>query len=155
MVVATEREVIKAALQRPGLTGPAFDALEPLHFALPVHRELHAAIIASGGVSSAGDVGAWITRVATAVTSEETRRLVPSLAVEPLRYEGDGEEHYIATLIDRLQEVHVTSRIRDLKARVQRTNPVTEADVFQRLFGELISLEERKRQLRERSLGPA
>ncbi len=155
MIVATEREAIKAALQRPGLAGPAFDALEPVHFSAPLHRDLQAAIAAAGGVCSATDVGPWITKVATALTSDEARRLVPALAVEPLRYEGDGEEHYIATLIDRLQEVHVARRIRDVRARMERTNPVTDQDAHLRLFGELISLEERKRQLRERSLGPA
>jgi DNA primase len=155
MIVATEREAIKAALQRPGLAGAAFDALEPMHFSLPLHQELHAAVVAAGGVCSATDVGAWITRVATAVASDEARRSVPALAVEPLRYEGDGEEHYIATLVDRLQEVVVTRRIRDVRARMQRTNPVTEQELHSKLFGELISLEERRRQLRARSLGPA
>jgi DNA primase len=155
MAVAAEREAIKAALQRPGLTGPRFDALEAAHFSTEVHRELREAIATAGGVCSATDVPGWIARVATAIRSDETQRLVPALAVEPLQYEGDGEEHYIATVVDRLQELHIARRIRDLKARVQRTNPVTEGETFHRLFGELISLEERKRQLRERSLGPA
>jgi DNA primase len=81
--------------------------------------------------------------------------MVTALAVEPLRYEGEGEERYIASVVDRLQELQVARRIRDVKAMVQRTNPVTEAEKHLRLFGELIALEERKRQLRERSLGPA
>jgi DNA primase len=155
MALAAEREAIKAALQRPGLAGPAFDALEPVHFSGAEHRELLAAIASAGGVGSATDVSGWIARVTTATASDEVKRLVPALAVEPLRYAGDAEENYIASLVDRLQELHIARRIRDVKARVQRTNPVTEADVFQRLFGELISLEERKRLLRERSLGPA
>jgi DNA primase len=153
--LAAEREAIKAALQRPGLAGPAFDALEPMHFTAGPYRTLREAIAAAGGVCSATDVAAWITRVATATQPDELRRMVTALAVEPLRYEGDGEEYYIASVVDRLQEMDVSRRIRDVKARVQRTNPVTEAEAFQRLFGELIALEERKRQLRERSLGPA
>ncbi|MDQ1649777.1 MAG: primase [Frankiaceae bacterium] len=153
--ISAEREAIKAALQRPGLAGPAFDALEQIHFTHPVHREVLEAIVAAGGVGSATDVGAWIARVATGVASDETRRLVPALAVEPLRYAGDGEEHYIASVVDRLQELHISRRIREVKARFQRTNPVTEADVFNRMFGELIALEERKRQLSDRSIGSA
>ena len=97
----------------------------------------------------------WIARVATAVDSDEGKRLVPALAVEPLRWEGDGEEHYIASVVDRVQELHMARRIREVKARMERTNPVTEQEVHLRLFGELIALEQRKRQLRERSLGPA
>jgi len=60
-----------------------------------------------------------------------------------------------AALLDRLQELHIGRRIREVKARFQRTNPVTEADVFNRMFGELIALEERKRQLSDRSIGSA
>jgi DNA primase len=155
VAVDREREALKAALQRPGLAGPAFDALEPVHFTFPLHRELHGAIIAAGGVRSATDVGAWIARVATFVESDEAKRLVPALAVEPLRWEGDGEERYIASVLDLVQEQHTTRRIREVKARMERTNPVTEQEVHLRLFGELIALEQHKRQLRERSLGPA
>jgi DNA primase len=153
--VSLEREVIKAALQRPGLAGPAFDSLEPVHFTAGVHREVHEAIVAAGGVGSATDVGAWIARVGSAVASDETRRLVPALAVEPLHTEGDTEEYYVASVIDRLQELHLGRRIHEVKARFQRTNPLTDAEAFNRMFGELIALEERKRQLSQRSLGTA
>jgi DNA primase len=153
--VTAEREAVKAALQRPGLAGPAFDALDPAHFTDPLHRELFGAIAQAGGVCSAADVSGWIARVSTVVESDEARQLVPALAVEPLRWDGDGEEYYIASVVDRVQELHTSRRIRDVKARMERTNPVTDQEVHLRLFGELISLEERKRQLRERSLGPA
>ncbi|HSP38487.1 MAG TPA: DNA primase [Frankiaceae bacterium] len=153
--VTAEREALKAALQRPGLAGPAFDGLEPLHFTSPLHRELFGAMVQAGGVCSATDVSSWIARVSTVVESDEGRQLVPALAVEPLRWEGDGEEYYVASVVDRVQELHTSRRIRDVKARMERTNPVTDQEVHLRLFGELISLEERKRQLRDRSLGPA
>jgi DNA primase len=155
VAVAREREALKAALQRPGLAGPTFDALEPVHFTLPLHRDVHAAIVASGGVCSATDVGAWINRVTAAVGTEEGQRLVPALAVEPLYTEGDTEERYIVEVLDRIQELHMTRRIREVKARMERTNPVTEQEVHLKLFGELIALEQNKRQLRERSLGVA
>jgi DNA primase len=146
---------MKAALQRPGFAGPAFDALEPVHFTSPLHRELFDAMTRAGGVQSATDVASWISRVSASTDSDEVRRLVPALAVEPLRWDGDGEEYYIATVVDRVQELHTSRRIRDVRARMERTNPVTDQEVHLRLFGELISLEERKRQLRDRSLGPA
>jgi DNA primase len=153
--VTAEREALKAALQRPGYTGPAFDALEPIHFTSPLHRELFEAMVRAGGVGSATDVSSWISRVSASTDSDEVHRLVPALAVEPLRWDGDGEEYYIATVVDRVQELHTSRRIRDVRARMERTNPVTDQEVHLRLFGELISLEERKRQLRDRSLGPA
>jgi DNA primase len=156
-VVSLERQVLKAALQRPGISGPAFDDLQADHFSTPVHRELRDAIAKAGGVRSAASVSEWIDRVTGATVTEETQRLIPSFAVEPLPCEDNDEQAqaYIAGVIDHLQELHIERRIRDVKARVQRTNPVTEVEVFNRLFGELISLEERKRQLRDRGLGPA
>ena len=45
-------------------------------------------------------------------------------------------------------------RIADLKSRLQRTNPVDHPVDYNRMFGELVALEQHRRTLRERAVGP-
>ena len=47
----------------------------------------------------------------------------------------------------------VTGRIRELKSRVQRVNPVANRDDYLTLAGELFSLEQHARALREQAVG--
>jgi DNA primase len=44
-------------------------------------------------------------------------------------------------------------RIEQLKSRLQRTNPVDEQAAYNRMFGQLMALEQRCRELRERIIG--
>ena len=44
-------------------------------------------------------------------------------------------------------------RIADLKSRLQRTNPVEHATDYNRMFGELVALEQHRRNLRELAVG--
>ena len=44
-------------------------------------------------------------------------------------------------------------RINDLKSRLQRTNPVEHAGEYNRMFGELVALEQHRRTLREKAIG--
>ncbi|WP_239330257.1 DNA primase [Frankia sp. CiP3] len=158
-VVAVEREVLKVALQYPGLAGPAFDTLPAELFTVPAHRAVRTAMMTAGGVyaglSAAGDVAGWVSLVATAAGEDALRRLVTGLAVEAVFCDRDVDDRYVDEQLSRIQELHVTRRITELKSRVQRLNPVTDAETFKRAYGELIALEQHKRQLRERGLGAA
>lgn len=53
----------------------------------------------------------------------------------------------------RLQWGSVTARIRELKSRIQRINPVNNKDEYFATFGELLSLEQHARALREQAAG--
>jgi len=154
-----ERETLKTALQYPGLAGPLFDALEADVFTLPEHRAVHGAIAAAGGVSAglvaAGDVPAWVGSVVAAAVHEPAIRLVNELAVEPMLVDHEVDDRYIGDQIARVRELAVTRRIAELKSRVQRLNPVTDPAGFNRDYGELIALEQLKRELRERGTGAA
>jgi DNA primase len=86
---------------------------------------------------------------------DELQRFIMSLAVENLFIDRDVDDRYVNEQMSRVQELHVTRRITELKSRVQRLNPVTDAETFRRAYGELIALEQHKRQLRERSAGAA
>jgi DNA primase len=153
VVVSTEREVLKVALQMPAVVGPAFDALEPVWFQIPAHRAVRVGIAAAGGTASAVSGPAWASAVADHVDDDaDARRLVHALAVEPLQAVGTAEA-YADMLVARLEEMEVARHVAALKSRVQRINPLDNPDDHSRLLGELWTLEAHHRRLRERAIG--
>jgi DNA primase len=76
-----------------------------------------------------------------------------ALAVEPLLSTGDPTMAYVAAHVYRLQEVTAMRRIANLKSKLQRTNPVEHATEYNRMFGELVALEQHRRTLREKAIG--
>ncbi|MFJ8690168.1 DNA primase [Micromonospora wenchangensis] len=148
-----EREALKLALQEPVLAGPMFDAVEAAEYRHPVHVEVRTAIAAAGGVAVAAGGAVWIEAVRDACTDLAAQALVGELAVEPLRLDGEPDPRYVSITMARLQWGSVTARIRDLKSKIQRINPVTQKDEYFALFGELLSLEQHARALREQAAG--
>ncbi|WP_018503368.1 DNA primase [Parafrankia discariae] len=157
--VIVERETLKLALQYPGLAGPMFDTLSTDLFTVPAHRAVRESIATAGGVCAglytAGDPSGWVAAVVDATPDEELRRFVLSLAVEGVLCDHDVDDRYVDDQMSRVQELHATRRIRELKSRMQRLNPASDTDAFNRAFGELIALEQHKLQLRERGVGAA
>jgi DNA primase len=148
-----EREALKLALQAPVLAGPMFDALGPDAYANPVHVAIREAIAAAGGAGSAVSGAVWIERVRDECTDLAGKALVGELAVEPLHIDADPDPWYVAVTLAKLQLGAVTTRIREIKSRVQRINPVTSKDEYLALAGELFSLEQHARALREQAVG--
>jgi len=148
-----EREVLKLALQRPALAGPIFDGLDASCFTAPAYAAVRDAITAGGGAASAVGGTAWIERVQAAAETDSVRDLVTELAVEALQTNDEDDPRYAASLLARVQEMHLTRQITDLKSKVQRVNPVDSPEEYNRLFGELIVLERNKIGLRERAMG--
>lgn len=146
--LTVEREALKGALQCPAVAGPMFDATEPAMFLDPAHRGLREAISRAGGTSTATSVPAWVAAVSEAAADDSVRSLVTSLAVQPLQYEGDTEHRYVSSVVVSVHEREVTRRVAEVKSRLQRTNPELETEAYNRLFNELIVLEQRKRELR-------
>jgi len=146
--LTVEREALKGALQCPAVAGPMFDATEPAMFLDPAHRGLREAISRAGGTSTATGVPAWVAAVSEAAADDSVRSLVTSLAVQPLQYEGDTEHRYVSSVVVSVHERDVTRRVAEVKSRLQRTNPESETEAYNRLFNELIVLEQRKRELR-------
>ena len=52
-------------------------------------------------------------------------------------------------MLTRLEELDVSRRIAQVKARLQRMNPVTEETEYNRTFGDLVALEQRRKWLIE------
>jgi DNA primase len=148
-----EREALKLALQVPVLAGPMFDALAPESYLNPVHQAVRAAIEAAGGAASATAGAVWIERVRDACGDLGAAALVGELAVEPLRIDAEPDPRYVSITLARLEWGAVTNRIRDLKSKVQRVNPAANKDEYFTLFGELLSLEQHARALREQAMG--
>ncbi|MEU8264561.1 DNA primase [Micromonospora sp. NPDC048999] len=148
-----ERESLKLALQEPVLAGPMFDAVEAGAYRHPVHVTVRAAIAAAGGVAAATGGAVWIEQVRDACDDLAGQALVGELAVEPLRIDGEPDPRYVSVTLAQLQWGSVTGRIKDLKSKIQRINPVSHKDEYFGLFGELLSLEQHARALREQAAG--
>ncbi|MEV0431073.1 DNA primase [Micromonospora sp. NPDC050495] len=148
-----EREALKLALQEPVLAGPMFDAVEAGEYRHPVHQVVRAAIAAAGGAATAAAGAVWIEQVRDACADLAAQALVGELAVEPLRIDGEPDPRYVSITMARLQWGSVTGRIKDLKSKIQRINPVSNKDEYFALFGELLSLEQHARALREQAAG--
>lgn len=148
-----EREALKLALQQPVLAGPMFDAVEASEYRHPVHVAVREAITAAGGAAAAPGGAVWIESVRDACADLAGQALVAELAVEPLRIDGEPDPRYVSVTVARLQWGSVTARIKDLKSRIQRINPISNKDEYFALFGELLSLEQHARALREQAAG--
>jgi DNA primase len=148
-----ERETLKLALQVPVLAGPMFDALGTEMYSHPVHLAVRAAIADAGGTASAVGGAGWIEAVRDACTDLGAKALVGELAVERLFLDGEPDLRYVSISLAKLQWGPVTNRIRDLKSKVQRINPVANKDEYLALAGELFSLEQHARVLKDQSVG--
>ncbi len=152
--LAVEREALKVVIQRPALVGPAYDAVEPDAYTAVGYARIDTTVAAAGGVHAAGAGGpAWVAALRAAAPDDAGRDLITELAVEPLRAATEPDERYARSVTARLRELAVTRRVVELKSRLQRLNPVEAPDDYNRLFGELVALEQHKRALREQAIG--
>ena len=103
---------------------------------------------------------AWLEAV-LAQGNSEIRPLVTELAVEPLelpRRTGRGgervdteEARYVTSIIAGVRLALVEAQVAELKARLQRTNPVEEEEAYHQLFGDLVPLEQYRIALRNKA----
>jgi DNA primase len=94
-----------------------------------------------------------VTAVQESAETDSVRELVTELAVEPMQSREDDDPRYAEALLVRLEEMALTRRVQELKSRLQRLNPVEQAEDYNRMFGELIVLERQKKGLREQAAG--
>jgi DNA primase len=148
-----EREALKLALQVPVLAGPVFDSIDATAYVHPVHAAVREAIAEAGGASGSTGGPGWIEAVRDACADLAAKAAVGELAVEPVRVDGEPDPRYVTVQLARLQLYAVSRRIAEVKSRVQRINPVTNQDEHLQLFGELVSLEQHARALRDQASG--
>ncbi|GLY01558.1 MULTISPECIES: DNA primase [Actinoplanes] len=144
-----EREALKLALQYPGLAGAMFDTSEPDDFSDEILRSIRIAIASVGGTTSANTGATWIEAVREAAGDLGAKALVGELSVEPVRVDREADPSYVSQQIAKLQIPRVLSRIRDIKSKIQRMNPVKNRDEYFALAGELFPLEQHAKALRQ------
>lgn len=148
-----ELEALKLAIQRPALLGPEFDVLGAGAFTVPEHAALFALVASCGGTAAGGPGGRQWVETLLAAASEDLRPLLTRLAVDPVKVETNVEERYGMAVLAKLQEVTVGRQLDALKATMQRLNPVDQVADYNRMFAELVALEQQRRVLRERAAG--
>ncbi|CAN5890823.1 DNA primase [soil metagenome] len=144
-----EREALKAVVQHPQLVPdpPGLDANYCHH---PLLHAVWTAVVAAP--LPRGAEAGWFDGVRERA-GDAAASVLSRLAVEPLRTAGEPDARLVAALLARLQELTAARRIEEIKSRLQRTNPVEQASDYNRMFGELVALEQHRRQLRERAIG--
>jgi len=155
-VINLERQALKLAIQRPALLGPAFDGLGPDVFTAPAHRSVRDLIAGCGGVAAAGPAREWVDRLLDAAPNDKARLFLTRLAVESVEAPGADAEpdvRYADDVLSRIEELAVSRQIAVVKARLQRMNPVSDQSDYNRLFGDLVALEQRRKLLLERTDG--
>jgi len=155
-VVQVEREALKLAIQRPALCGPAFDAIDRVAFTAPRHAAVMDLVTACGGTGGAGNAQEWAALLRQAAPDDRTRSFVTQLAVEPLRVpraDGEPDARYADAVLARVEELAVSRSIATVKSRLQRLNPVDGQAAYNRTFGDLVALEQRRKALLEKAAG--
>ncbi|MEO5711843.1 MAG: DNA primase [Nocardioidaceae bacterium] len=148
-----ERETLKLVVQHPQAVGRMAKDVDGADFTHPTYRAVWDAVTAHGGPSSAPDGEVWVGKLRDSITAPGVGQALSALAVEPLLSSKEPTTAYVAAHVFRLQEVTAMRRIADLKSRLQRTNPVEHATEYNRMFGELVALEQHRRTLREKAIG--
>ncbi len=153
-VVLVEREVLKLAVQRPALCGPEFDALGADAFTAAVHNAVFTLIAVCGGTAGvSSSPRQWAARLREEAPNERAQTFVTALAVERLQIDGEPDARYAEIILAKVGELAVSREISALKARLQRTNPVEEQASYNRMFGDLVGLEKRRKALLDRGAG--
>jgi DNA primase len=148
---AVERETLKLALQSPSLAVDRLAEVEAADFTHPTYSLVWQTVEAAGGVGAAGDD--WVSTLRAKSHDIEASSVITALAVEPVLSGGEVTPGYVESNAARLRELTALRRIEQLKSRLQRTNPVEKPTDYNRLFGELVALEQHRRSLRERAIG--
>jgi len=152
-VLRVEREALKLAVQWPALCGPEFDALSAAAFTVPVHGAVAGLIAGCGGVVSAGRARDWVAALIEAAPDDRARAFVTELAVERLQVAGEPDEKYADMVLATVGELAARREIATIKAKLQRTNPEDDQPAYNKMFGDLVALEQRRKWLLGRATG--
>ncbi|HEX6487130.1 MAG TPA: DNA primase [Nocardioidaceae bacterium] len=150
---ALERETLKLVVQYPLSVGRMAKDVDAHDFTHPTFRAIWEAVAALGGPAAAPDNEVWVSKLREKISDQVAAQALNALAVEPLLSVKEPDEGYVAAHVYRLQEVTTLRRIAEVKSKLQRTNPVEHATEYNRMFGELVALEQHRRNLRERAIG--
>ncbi|MFI9598457.1 DNA primase [Streptomyces sp. NPDC004069] len=150
-VFATERELLKLALQRPELVSPAFDAYGMDEFTAPPYAAVRQAILDAGGAEyGVGDPQEYLARVREAAPDDTVRATVTELAVEAILLRREVDEAYVGAQLVTVRRRAVERRIRDLQSTVARLGTGGDPAQLASAQNELWILQQYDQALRER-----
>jgi DNA primase len=143
-ILVLEREVLKIKLQYPSLI-PNWNELESNAFSYEKYGMLAKEL--------AHKIEPDAAKFIDSLQDEELKSLVTELIVEPIRLDREISEKYVTSVFARLREVAITRSIAEIKSKLQRLNPVENADEYQAIFTELVGMEGKKRAQKELAVG--
>ena len=150
---ALERETLKLVLHHPATVGRFARDLDANDFTHPTYRAVWEIIAKEGGVEAGASDPGWAPRLRDHATEPATSSALSALSVEPILSAKEPDTAYVHAHVFRLQELTAMRRITDLKSKLQRTNPVEHSAEYNRMFGELVALEQHRRKLRDLAMG--
>ncbi|GAA3524860.1 MULTISPECIES: DNA primase [Streptomyces] len=119
-VYATERELLKLALQRPELVSPAFDAYGIDEFTAAPYAAVRQAIMDAGGAEyGLQDAQEYLVRVRDAAPDDQVRAMVTELAVEAIM-RRTVDENYAGEQLVTVRRRAVERRVRDVQSQLTR-----------------------------------
>jgi DNA primase len=152
-VFATERELLKLALQRPELVSPAFDAYGVDEFTAPPYAAVRQAIMDAGGAEyGTQDPQEYLIRVRDAAPDDTVRAMVTELAVEAIllhRGVKEVDETYAGAQLVTVRRRAVERRIRDITSRLTRLGTQADPAELTAVQNELWVLQQYDQSLRE------
>ncbi|MEV3859071.1 DNA primase [Streptomyces sp. NPDC050095] len=149
-VYATERELLKLALQHPHLVSPAFDAYGIDEFTAAPYAAVRQAILEAGGAEpGAGDVHEYLVRVREAAPDDAVRAMVTELAVEAI-HRKTVDEAYAGEQLVTVRRRAVERRIRDVQGTFTRLGSTGDPAQLAAVQNELWVLQQYGQALRER-----
>ncbi len=152
-VYATERELLKLALQRPDLVSPAFDAYGIDEFTAPPYAAVRQAVMEAGGVEfGTQDPQEYLVRVRDAAPDDTVRAMVTELAVEAIMRKT-VDENYAGEQLVTVRRRAVARRIPDLQSALTRLGQHGDPAQVAAIQNEMMILTRYDRALQEQ--GPA
>ncbi|MFJ9035930.1 DNA primase [Streptomyces sp. NPDC102406] len=148
-VYATERELLKLALQHPHLVSPAFDAYGIDEFTAAPYAAVRQAIMEAGGAEQGlGDPHAYLVRVRDAAPDDAVRAMVTELAVEAI-HRKTVDEAYAGEQLVTVRRRAVERRIRDVQGTFTRLGSGGDPAQLASVQNELWVLQQYDQALRE------
>ncbi|WP_028800996.1 DNA primase [Streptomyces sp. 142MFCol3.1] len=149
-VFATERELLKLALQRPELVSPAFDAYGVDEFTAPPYAAVRQAIMEAGGAEyGVQDSQEYLVRVREAAPDDMVRAMVTELAVEAI-LRKTVDEGYAGDQLVMVRRRAVDRRVRDVQSSLARLSAHGDPAQLAAVQNELWVLQQYGQALRER-----
>ncbi|MFI5620241.1 DNA primase [Streptomyces sp. NPDC051567] len=143
----TERELLKLALQHPGLVSPAFDAYGADEFTAPPYAAVRQAVQDAGGTSLGTED--YLARVREAAPNDTVRALVTELAVEAV-HTKTVDEIYAGGQLVQVRLRAVDRRVHEIQGTLSRLGQQAPPEQLAAVQEELWVLQQYGRSLRNR-----